>query len=220
MKTSLVAVVVGLAVACVSACSGSSTSTTEEPSPGSGGSAAGSGGGAGGSGGGGTGGTGGSSAGGDGGDGGSGPVDSGGPVLQKLPGTFGCGSNPRWIHFNVTNVGESGTALVTVTVSEGTTSYVENQQFAVVAEGSYYMSVGVPVTKKSVSSYPAADHVLNVVVSLPGSSDVTVQSWSVEQTGVPPNATWSWLEPTGPSTTTIGPYSEDLSAACPDPPGS
>jgi hypothetical protein len=155
-----------------------------------------------------------SAPGGDGG-GGSEPVDSGGPYLEKSGGgilhcgdiTWGNGQIVSWVDWGIihaTNVGQSGIADVTVTVTDGTSSYVEHEQFSMLSGVTYDLSVGVPMVPKTSTSKPNPWPVLKAVVSLPGApTDITliddVPTWNTTA------LQWIWNEPTGPSTTTLDP---------------
>jgi len=157
--------------------------------------------------------------GGDGG-GGSGPVDSDGPYLVRSgSGILHCGditwspngaivSSVDWGIIHVTNVGQSGIADITVTVTDGTTSYVEHEQFSMLSDVEYDLSVGVPLVPKSSASKPSPWPRTQVVLSLPGApTDITLMDdWPTLST---PSTTspgvWVWEEPTGPSTTTLDP---------------
>jgi hypothetical protein len=161
--------------------------------------------------------------------GGTGPDNPGGPILRKSSaGVTSCTSSTyskngvvisevMWSLVGITNDGQSGTADITVTVTEGTNSYVEHEQFSVSAGASYSLSVGVPAVPKSGQSCPSPSPVLKAVVSFSGSpTDVTMMN-DVPVINIPMSAaptTCSWNESTGPSTTTIGPSSQVWPTAC------
>jgi hypothetical protein len=162
---------------------------------------------------------------------GVGTTASGGPVLQRVPssGILGCAaitwsqnktiqSEVLWETIRVTNVGQSGTAIIAVTATQGSSSYVEHEQFSVIAGEEYSLSVGIPVIVKSDPSCPSPSSVLTAVVSLPGAStDVTVLNDSPKlyiPTDPKVPRSCSWRELTGPSTTSIGPPSQTFPSAC------
>jgi hypothetical protein len=151
------------------------------------------------------------------GGGGSGTVESDGPYLELLgSGILHCGvvtfSSNRtiigkvdWAVIHVTNVGQSGIADITVTVTDGTNSYVEQKQFSMLAGADYDLSVGVPLVPRTSASEPDPWPRTKAVLSLPGApSEITlIDDWPTLNSAVPP--AWYWTAPTGPSTTTLDP---------------